>query len=76
MESILNIGDRVSVEVHRGSSESEEGICTGGGWILKSGVVAKQIGASILVRFDDGDEQVMSPVVGAVGYPYRNSKIC
>ena len=72
---VFEIGDRVIVEVLRGSHQDENGISSGGKWVQKSGIVESAHGPSNaigFVRFDDGDSQATSLVRGDDGYPGRN----
>lgn len=73
-------GDRVSAEVMRGTSENEAGIIWGGEWEEKTGVVVETwggiTGPQCDVKFDDGDTQVMSAIIGINGgYPGRNLQL-
>ena len=77
---ILKAGDTVQVELYRGGRDVD-GIHRGGAWTTKRGVVLEQINpgsppayARILVQFGDGDHQVMSPIAGEEGFPYRRAQ--
>lgn len=64
-QSLMDIGDRVSIEVHRS-----------GRWIRKWGRVEHRVGLMlVLVRFDDGDFAVVSPVIEEIDYPCRNARL-
>lgn len=73
MVDVFEVGDRVTCEVHRGSVQNEDGICTGGEWVTKTGVVTKIYAETDgFIEFDDFDHQAMSLIRGDRGYPGRN----
>jgi hypothetical protein len=70
---ILEQGDRVMCEVHRGSAQSDDGIVSGGSWRTKTGVVESVTYDHLaFIKFDDGDYQSMNPIRGSYGYPGKN----
>lgn len=74
---VMRLGDRVSVELHRGGryADPSRPVMSGGRWIRKHGWVVHSDGFLVFVRFDDGDTQVMSAALGEVGYPYQNARL-
>ena len=80
-------GDTISVELHRGGSENEDGIHSGGGWraavgyadvsmiwLLPDNTVGS-IEGDMMELGTDRHVQSMSLKVGAQGFPYRNAAI-
>jgi len=76
MVNVFELGDRVICELSRGTFEDEDGICSGGKWVRKTGTVdwinEMNNGLSGMVKFDDGDVQMISLIRGDEGYPGRN----
>jgi len=76
MIDVFEIGDRVIVELNRGSFQDEDGISSGGKWVKKTGIIdwvnTAANGLSGSIKFDDGDIQSVSLIRGDRGYPGRN----
>jgi len=72
---VYELNDRVTVDVHRGSIENEDGISTGGQWYIKSGIITDVYSTLFnngFVEFDDGGCQSVSLIHGNNGFPGKN----
>ena len=72
-DTYMQLGDRIVVELRRGGRQNKDGIYSGGGWVEKAGTVVERVAEAMLVRFDDGDLQVMNQRFGNDGWPARNA---
>jgi hypothetical protein len=74
----FEVGDRVELEIHRGSWSESEGISVGGSWRRVIGIVdacRPDIGFCALRDESGRHLQVISPIPGVIGYPYRGASI-
>lgn len=65
------------MEVYRGGYETEAGICFGGTWKTKTGVVTDVFpsGYDGFVEFYDGDYQSADLIAGVPGFPGKNIRL-
>lgn len=73
-------GDVITVELHRGGIDNEDGLHLGGGWIKSGGIVevTDELGGfptGSIVDQNGKHIQSMSMVAGLTGFPYRNAQL-
>lgn len=77
---LFETGDQISVELHRGGIDDDDGIHRGGGWVRATGVVTitgevAGLPGGWIADQDGRHIQSMVMVAGISGFPFRDAQL-